>query len=187
MRVHAGCSVRAEVGRGEAESERGEDGEGDDGRLRERVAEGDPHEWRGAGRGDDDGEDSGEEAAGVALLCGECAAGAGERESDFKLAGEREAKEEEQRGHQREEDGRLELESPAEMRARGAKAEKHADENPEGDENAERVDEAVGAELVALFPAGLDQRQALDEEHGEDAGHQVEDESAEKSEAGGLE
>ena len=60
--------MSSDVGRGEAEGQRGEDGEGDDGGLGERVADGRSHERRGAGRGDDDGEDSGEEAAGVALL-----------------------------------------------------------------------------------------------------------------------
>ena len=119
------CGLQRErdIRRGEAESERGEDGECDGGGLRERVADGCAHERRGARRGDDDGENAGEEAARVSLLCGERSAGAGEREADFKLAGEREAEEEEQRRHQRQKDRRLELESPAERGAGGAQAE----------------------------------------------------------------
>ncbi len=96
------CGLQGErdVGCGEAEGEGGEDGEGDERGLGERVTEGDSHERGGAWSGDDDGEDSGEEAAGVALLLSKRTAGAGEGEADFKLSGEREAEEEEQRGHQ---------------------------------------------------------------------------------------
>ena len=156
------------------------------GGLGKSVAEGDSHEGRSAGGGDDDGKDSGEEAAGVSLLRGERTARTGERESDFELAGEGEAEEEEQCGHQREKYGRLELESPAEVRAGRAETEQQGHQRPEGNENAGGVDESVGAQLMPLMVARLHQRQTLDEEHREDAGHEVEDESAEEGQAGGL-
>jgi hypothetical protein len=46
--------------------------------LRQREADGRAHQRADAGRGDDGGEHSGEEAAGEALLLREFAAGAGE-------------------------------------------------------------------------------------------------------------
>ncbi len=62
------------------------------------------------------------------------------------------AEEEEQHRHQREEGGGLELESPAELAASGAQDQQNGDDDPEGDEDAERVDPAVAAQAVALMP-----------------------------------
>ena len=55
--------------------------------------------------------------------------------------------------------------------------------SPERDQNARRVDEAVRAQLVPLLAAGLHQRQPLQKQHRKDAGHQVQQQSAEKGEA----
>jgi len=151
----------------------------------ERVADGRSHQRSGAGRGDHHGQNAGEEAARVAVLLRERSAGAGEREADFKLSGEGEAKEEQQHGHDGEEDGGLELESPAELAAGGPKREQHSDHGPERNQNPERVDPAMGAELAAFLLRRLHQRQAFDEEDGEDAGHQVQDDSAEEGEERG--
>src|ERR1700761_3247096 len=62
-----------EVGKREADAERGEDGEGDPRGVREGEADRGSHERSGARCGDDGGEDTGEEAAGVALLLREVA------------------------------------------------------------------------------------------------------------------
>ena len=86
-----------------------------------------------------------------------------------------------------EEDGGLELESPAELAAGGAQDDEDGDDGPEGDENAEGVDPAVGAEAVAFLLRGLDEREAFDEEDGEDAGHEVEEDAADEGEACGSE
>ena len=158
------------------------------GGLRERVAEGDSHERRGAWRGDDDGEDSGEEAAGVALLCGERATSAGEREADFELA--RRARDRGRRAarpsaRERSATG-TGIPSRA-WRAGGAQTEQQRDQRPEGNENAGGVDEAVRAELVALLVAGLHEREALEKEHREDAGHEVEQQAAKKGQPDGPE
>ena len=132
--------------------------------MGEGEADGCSHERRGAGCGDDGGEDSGEEAAGVALLLCEVAAYAGEGEADVEEAGEREGEEEDACGEECEEDGGLELEAPSGLTAAGAKGEQNADDGPEGDEDAEGVDEAVGAEMFALLPGGLEEGEALEEE-----------------------
>ena len=113
--------------------------------LSEGEADGCSHERRGAWSGDDGGEDSGEEAAGVALFLREVAADAGEGEADVEEAGEREGKEEDACGEEGEEDGGLELEAPSCLAAAGAEREEDADDDPEGDEDAEGVDEAVAA------------------------------------------
>ena len=47
---------------------------------------------------------------------------------------------------------------------------------------SEGVDQAMAAQAAAFFPGGLHQREALEEEHGEDAGHQVEDDAAQEGE-----
>ena len=128
-REHAGprgLEAEEEIGCGESESECGEDGEGDDGGLGEGEADGCSHEGRGAGGGDDGGEDSGEEAAGVALLLGEFAADAGEREADVEESGEREREEEDAGGEQGEEDRGLKLEAPSGLAAAGAESEQDA-------------------------------------------------------------
>ena len=65
------------------------------------------------------------------------------------------------------------------------RTQQNGDDGPEGDEDAKRVDETVAAKLLALFAGGLDEGEALEEEHGEDAGHQVEDDAAEEGEADG--
>ncbi len=140
----------------------------------ERVADGRSHEGRGAGRGHHNRQHAGEEAAGVALLLRKRAARAGQREADLELPGQREAEEEEQPGHQRQKDRRLELESPAERGSRRAQAEQHSDQRPEGDENSRGIDQPMRAQLVSFFIAGVDQREALQEEHRKDAGHEVE-------------
>jgi hypothetical protein len=41
----------------------------------------------------------------------------------------------------------------------------------------------VAAEVLALFAGGLHEGEALEEEDGEDAGHQVEDDAAEEGKA----
>ena len=176
----AGEVGEGEVGQCESQSEGGEDGEADDDRMGERVADGGAHEGRCAGRGDDHGKDAGEEAAGVAVFLREGAAGAGEGEADFELSGEGESKEEEKHRHEGEEGGGLELESPAKLLACGAEDDKDGDYGPEGDEDAEGVDPAVGAELAAFLLRGLDEREAFDEEDGKDAGHEVEEDSADE-------
>ncbi len=89
-----GLEAEEQVGCCEAQAQCCEDGEGDGSGLGEGEADGCSHERRGAGSGDYGGEDSGEEAAGVALLFREFAADAGEGEAEFELSGEREGEEE---------------------------------------------------------------------------------------------
>src|SRR5207237_505345 len=84
-------------------------------------------------------------------------------------------------------DGGLELEAPTGLAAAGAEGEEDADDDPEGDQDAEGVDEAVAAEVFALLAGGLEEGEAFEEEDGEDAGHQVEDDAAEEGEADGGE
>ena len=161
-------------------------GEGDGGGLGEGKADGCSHERRGAWGGDDGGEDSGEEAAGVALFFREFAAYAGEGEADVEESGEREGEEEDACGEEGEEDWGLELEAPSGLTAACAEGEEDGDDSPEGDEDAERVDEAVEAEVFAFLIGGLEKGEAFEEEHGEDAGHQVEDDATEEGEADGC-
>jgi hypothetical protein len=79
------------------------------------------------------------------------------------------------------------LESPAELLARGAENDEDGDDSPEGDEDAEGVDPAVGAEVAAFLLRRLDEREAFDEEDGEDAGHEVEEDSADEGQGSGPE
>ena len=181
-----GLEAEEKIRGGEAEAESGEDGEGDAGGLGEGEADGCAHERRGAGSGDDGGEDSGEEAAGVALLLGEFAADAGEGEADVEEASEREGEEEDARGEEGEEDWGLKLEAPSGLAAAGAEDEQDGDDGPEGDQNAEGVDEAVAAEVLALLAGGLQKGEAFEEEDRKDAGHQVEDDAAEEGQADGA-
>ena len=81
----------------------------------------------------------------------------------------------------------MELEAPSGLAAAGAEGEEDGDDDPEGDEDAEGVDEAVAAEVFALLAGGLQKGEAFEEEHREDAGHQVEDDAAEEGEADGGE
>src|ERR1700722_4937141 len=180
-----GLEAQQKIRGGEAKGQGGEDREGDAGGLGEGKADGRSHERCGAGGGDDGGEDAGKEAAGVALLLREFAADAGEGEADVKQARERECEEEDSRGEKGEKDGRLELEAPSGLAAAGAESEQNTDDGPEGDENAEGVDEAVAAEVLALLAGGLQEREAFEEEDREDAGHQVEDDAAEEGQADG--
>ena len=45
----------------------------------------------------------------------------------------------------------MELEAPSDVAAAGAEGEKDTDDEPEGDQDAEGVDEAVAAEMLALL------------------------------------
>ncbi len=114
------------------------------------------------------------------LACSQRAAGAGEREPDFKLAGEREAHKKEQPRHQCQEDRRLELKSPAQRGAGRAQTQQHAHQHPERNQNAGCVNESVGAQFVLFLVAGVDQSQPLEKEHRENTWHQVEQQPAEK-------
>src|SRR6202034_517353 len=151
----------------QAEAQRGEDRKADNGRMGERITDGCTHQRSGAGRSHHHRQNAGEEAARVAMFLRERSACAGERKANFKLAGERQPEEEEQQGHDGEKDGGLELKSPPELFAGGAQDEQDRDDSPEGNENSESVDPAVGAELAALLLRRLHERQALDEEDGE--------------------
>ncbi len=153
--------------------------------MGESKADGGSHERRGARGGDDGGEDSCEEAAGVALFLCEFAADAGEGEADVEESGEREGEEEDAGGEEGEEDGGLELEAPSGLTSAGSQGEQDSDDDPEGDEDAEGVDEAVAAEMLALLAGGLQEGESFEEEDGEDAGHQVEDDAAEERQAYG--
>jgi hypothetical protein len=154
--------------------------------LGQGVADGRSHQRGHARGGDDRGENAGEEAAGEAGLLGEIAAGAGEREAELKLAGEREAEEEDQRGQNGDEAGRLKLEAPAEFAAAGAQDQQRSDDGPETDDDAQRVDKAVGALAALLFAGGVDQGEALEEEDRENARHEVQQQATEKGEADGA-
>ena len=146
-----GLHGQQEVGESEAEAEGGEDEEGHPGGLGEGEADGGTHERSGAGGGDDGGEDSGEEAAGEALLVGEVVAGGGEGEADFELSGHGKAEEEQERGEDGDEAGGLELEAPAKLVSGAAENEQRGNEDPEGDEDAQRVDESLEA-AGGIFP-----------------------------------
>jgi hypothetical protein len=120
------------------------------------------------------------------LLCGQRTAGASQRQPDLELPCQRQAEKEKQPGHQRQKYRRLKLESPAQRRPRRAQPQQHGHQHPERDENASGVDESMGAQLVPLLAAGVDQRQTLEKEHREDAGHEVQEQAAEKRQAGGA-
>ena len=174
---------QSRIGRGQPQSQSGEDGKGDRSGRAERVADGRTHKRRGAGRGHHYGQHTGEKAARVAVLMSKRTAGAGQRQPDLKLPGQRQPQKKEQPGHQRQKDGRLELESPAQRGARRAQPQQHTHERPEGDQNARRIDQSMGPELAQLLVAGVNQRQPLQEEHRKDAGHQVQQQASEESEA----
>src|ERR1019366_8466231 len=104
------------------------------------------------------GQNAGEKAARVALLGSQRTTGAGQREANFELTGQRETHEEQEAGHERQKDRRLELESPAQRGARRAEAQKHTHQYPERNYDACGVDETMSAQFVTFFVAGVDQR-----------------------------
>ncbi len=55
------------------------------------------------------------------------------------------------RGEEGEEDGGLQLEAPSGLAAAGAEGEQHADNRPEGDQDAESVNKTMAAKVLALL------------------------------------
>jgi len=77
----------------------------------------------------------------------------------------------------------LELEAPSGLGSASADQQQRRHDGPEGDENSERVDDAVAAEVFPFLPGRTHQLQAFEEKDWEDAGHQVEDDAAEEGES----
>ena len=161
-RVQAGCRVRATYGAARPRASAVNTAKVSGG-LGKRVAEGCSHERRGAGRGDDHGQDAGEEAARIALFGGERAAGAGEREADLELAGERKAEEEEQPAMSARKMGDWNWNPQPSVAPAARSPSSSATSTQNESKDAGGIDEAMRAEFVALFVAGVDQREAFQE------------------------
>ncbi len=74
------------------------------------------------------------------------------------------------------------METPAEFVAGGAEGGEHAGERPEREQHAGGEGEAVQGDLAAVGAGLVDEAEDLDPEHGKDARHEVEDESADEGE-----
>src|ERR1700759_1371733 len=106
-----------QIGRREAERERGEDSKGRTRALRQRETDGGPHKRRGARSSHHNSEHAGEKAASVAAARRQAGAGVGYSQANLKHSGERQAEEKKQQSHDRNKAGRLELEAPAQLPA----------------------------------------------------------------------
>ena len=118
----------------------------------------------------------------MAVKSRQAIAGAGEAEVEFERPGQVEAHGEQQPAHSCDERGRLELEAPSRRHAGRAQGQQKAAEGGESDEDAERIAQCVGpddAAGVAGEPRYADRLHREDREH---AGHQIEDQAAEKGE-----
>ena len=74
----------------------------------------------------------------------------------------------------------MQLKAPPELRAAGPQHRQRAGQRPERQQHADREDHAVHHDGPAPMAGLVHEAQYLDSEHGKDAGHEVEDEPAEK-------
>ena len=146
-----GLEAQYEIRRCKSERQRSEYREGDGSGLSERKADGCTHEWSGARSGDQGGENSSKEAAGVTLLLRKTTADAGEREAEVELSCKRKREEEQASSKHGNERRRLQLESPSRLTAAGTQRQQHRNNDPEGDQDAKRVDETMTSQTAAFF------------------------------------
>ena len=97
---------------------------------------------------------------------------------EFEHAGEVEADEREQRGERRHDAGRLQLKAPAELLAARARRDQQAGQREEGEHHARGVGQRTAPALARGIARVLRERQHLERQHREHAGHQVEDHAA---------
>ena len=159
-------------------------------RLRDRIPERCAHERRGAGRSDHGRQARRSQCCRASVLpCRRCAvAELARREPKRELERAEQVqpdREEQQREHD-DDPGRLQLESPAELGAALTEARAGAGEQEEGRDHARRVGQAVQAQAGMrpmrgiVFAIMLDQRQQLERQHREDAGHEIEQQAAQQ-------
>ena len=167
---------------GETDRDGGEDGERLDDAQGERGAERGSEKRRGARRGDDGGEHAGEERTGETGFALQIGADAGGAEAELKNAAHVHREDEHHGGEPEDEEGRLQLKTPAELVATGAKHGEDGGERPERKQHAEGEDEAVQNDLFLVLTRLIDEPEDFYAQHGKDARHEVQNEAAEQRE-----
>jgi hypothetical protein len=119
--------------------------------LGEGEADGRSHERRGAWGGDDGGEDSGEEAAGVALLLASSPPTLVRERPMSKRPASESAKKKRPAARRAMKVGDWSWKPHPAWLPPARRSEQDADDGPEGDQDAEGVDEAVAAEAACAL------------------------------------
>ncbi len=123
------------------------------------------------------------EAAGVSLLPGERAAGRGHGQAKLELPRERQREEEKEACQHDNEHWILQLKTPPSLAPGSANDEQDSDDHPERNQDPCRVHKTVQPHAAALLAGRIDQRKPLQEQHREDARHQVQDHAAQQRKA----
>ena len=119
----------------------------------------------------------------MASPAGERLPGAGQAEPELEHAGQVQPDHEEEPGHRRDRERRLELEAPTRRAARRAEREQGRGHGGEGGEHAGDIEPRLDPHAAALRAGEPGEAHGLDREHRKDAGHQIEDEAAQEGEA----
>ena len=157
-----------------------------DRRLCQGVSQGYAHERRGARRGHDRGQDAAQEGSAESAPRIHPPAEPDQRRADLEDAEETQAEHEDNDRQDDDEGRRLELESPAQLLSPGPQGDQDGRQREKGDQDARGEDHAVAAGLCRVVARLVDEPEHLDGQHGEDAGHQVEDQAADEGEEQGL-
>jgi hypothetical protein len=122
-------------------------------------------------------EHAGEEIAGRAAAFGELLPGSAQSRADLEYTGQVQADGGHHIGQCRDHHRLLQLEAPAQREAGAAQRERQAADRGEAHQHAQRVPERAGLGVATAAPA-LGQRQRLERQHRQHAGHQVQDQAA---------
>ena len=172
--------IRGQQGirRGQTQAHDQKDRDGDGGRGGEAGGDGRAHERGGARRGDQHREQAGKETARVARTAGKARSGRREASADLKDSGQVQPDGKQQNRHRGDENRRLELKPPADGGPGGAGQQQHRAQTGEGDENPGGIGNGMARARAGRRAARQTHR--LHGQDREDAGHQVQDQPAEK-------
>ena len=177
---------KSQVGQGHAQAQESEDRQGLGRRLRQGVAQGHAHERRGARRGHDRGQDAAHEGTAETASRIHPAADSHQGSADFKDAEKAQSEHEDDDRQDDDKGRRLELESPAQFFSPGPQGDQNRSQREKGQQDARGENQPVLTDLSRVFSRLVYETEHLDGQHGQHAGHQVEDQSADEGEEEGL-
>ncbi len=111
---------------------------------------------------------------------GELAGGTGDALAEAEHTGQIEADREQHIDHRGDEQRRLQLKAPADLRSGGANPEQRRGDRREAHQDARRVGQALTTHLARRRPGVLDQAKCLDRKDRQYARHEIEENTARK-------
>jgi hypothetical protein len=147
------------------------------GRQGQRRAERRAHEGGGTGRGHGHRQHAGGELVEPGLACAPAGQAAGREIAEFEDAEQVQCDQREEQGQTDHHRRLLQLEAPADLVAAGAQQQQQSGQREEAQHHTGRVSRCADVALVRLLAY---QRQRLQAEHREHAGHQIEQQAAQE-------